>query len=113
DHGKFGADVDGLVLTDLDRQEYARGRRRDFGVDLVRGYLEQRLVGLDGVALLLEPAWDGTLRHALTERRQSDGEGPTTAPGATGRRRCRRRVGLAGHRCGATAPGAPGLVALW
>ena len=48
--GQLGADLGGLVLADQDLQQDAGDRRRDLGVDLVGGDLEQRLVGLDGVA---------------------------------------------------------------
>src|SRR5207244_11300791 len=45
----------GLPLLHFDLREDARGRCRDFGIDLVGRDLEQRLVPLDGVADLLEP----------------------------------------------------------
>ena len=41
---ELGADRGGLVLGDLDLQHGAGDRRRDLGVDLVGGDLEQRLV---------------------------------------------------------------------
>ena len=61
------------------------GGRGDLGVDLVGGDLEQWLVGVDLVALLLEPAGDGALGHALAER----GHGDRRAA-AAGRHRRRR-----------------------
>ena len=47
DHREIGADLGGLVLRDQDLLEHAGDRRRDLGVDLVGGDLEQRLVDLD------------------------------------------------------------------
>src|SRR5207249_3364072 len=65
DHRKLRADLDGLVLGDLDLQQRSRGGCRYLGVDLVGRHFEQRLVGFDLVALVLEPAGDRTLRDAL------------------------------------------------
>ncbi len=45
--------------------EHARGRRRDLGVHLVGGDLEQRLVALDLVPDLLHPLGDGALGDRL------------------------------------------------
>src|SRR6266545_4494594 len=67
DDGQLGADLDGLVLLDLDRLQDAGHRGGDLGVDLVGGHLEQRLVRLDPVALLLQPAGDGALGDRLAE----------------------------------------------
>ena len=47
DHGELGADRDRLVLLRDDADQDAGRGRRDLGVDLVGGHLEQRLVGLD------------------------------------------------------------------
>src|SRR5205823_177614 len=55
DHRQLAADLGGLVLVNHDAGQYARGGRGDLGVDLVRGDLEQRLVGLDPVTFLLQP----------------------------------------------------------
>ena len=52
---------------DEDLLQHAGDRRRDLGVDLVGRDLEQRLVDLDVVADLLEPAGDGALGDALAE----------------------------------------------
>jgi hypothetical protein len=49
--------------------------RRDLGVDLVGGDLEQRLVDLDGVADLLQPAGDGAFGDALAQLRKCDVSG--------------------------------------
>ena len=48
------------------------GRARHFGIDLVGRDLEQRLVGLDLVALLLQPARDRPLRDGHTHLRHYD-----------------------------------------
>src|SRR3712207_2639550 len=68
----FRSDVGRLVLAHDDAGQHPRGRRRDLGVDLVGGDLEQRLVGLDPLALLLQPARDGALGDALTQPRHGD-----------------------------------------
>ena len=47
DDGQLAADLGGLVLADHDPGQHAGGGRRDLGVDLVGGDLEQRLVDLD------------------------------------------------------------------
>ena len=73
DRHERGADLDGLVLGDQDRLDHAGDRRRDLGVDLVGGDLEQRLVDLDAVADLLQPAGDRAFRDALAECRETDG----------------------------------------
>ena len=53
DDGDHGADVDRVALGHADLGQRAGDRRRHLGVDLVGGHLEQRLVGGDGVADLL------------------------------------------------------------
>ena len=73
DDGQHGADLDGLVLLDLDLEDGARDGGGDLGVDLVGGDLEQRLVHLDGVADGLEPGGDGALGDALAELGKGDG----------------------------------------
>ena len=70
DDGDDRADVDRLALLDPDLGERAGDRRRHLGVDLVRRHLEQRLVGGDRVADLLEPLRDRALGDGLTELRQ-------------------------------------------
>ena len=72
DDGQLAADLGGLVLADHDPAQHARRGGRDLGVDLVGRDLEQRLVDLDGVALLLEPAGDGALGDALAEPGHGD-----------------------------------------
>jgi hypothetical protein len=72
DDGEHAAHLDGLVLAGLDLQQGAGDRGGDLGVDLVGGDLEQRLVDLDRVADLLQPAGHGTLGDALSELRQRD-----------------------------------------
>ena len=67
----FGEMISGVTtrydLGDEDPLDGAGDRRRDLGVDLVGGHLEQRLVDLDLVADLLEPAGDGALGDALAQ----------------------------------------------
>jgi len=65
DHRKLGADFDCFFLGDGDPAKHTRRRGRYLGVHLVSGNLEQRLVGLDEVALLLKPARDCALGDAL------------------------------------------------
>ena len=62
DAREHGADVDSLALRDEDLADDPGGGRRDLGVDLVGGDLEQGLVGLDVLAHLLEPPRDRALR---------------------------------------------------
>ena len=57
----FVPDVDGLALLDEDLLHDAGGGARHLGVDLVGRDLEERLVGLDGLALGLEPLRDRAL----------------------------------------------------
>ena len=51
----------------MNGQEYTACGCWDFGVDLVGGDLQQRFIGGDGVAHLLQPAGDGALCDALTQ----------------------------------------------
>ena len=83
DPGQRGADLHRLVLADQDLHERPGERRRDLGVHLVGGDLEQRLVERDAVADLLEPPGDGAFGDALTERRHRHVLG--RAPGGGGR----------------------------
>ena len=72
DDGQNGADLGRLVLVDADFQEGSGNRGRDFGVDLVGGNLEQRLVDLYGVADALQPAGHSAFGDAFTQGRQRD-----------------------------------------
>ncbi len=55
DLGELRPDVDRLAFLDEDLLDDAAARARHLGVDLVGRDLEQRLVGLDGLALVPEP----------------------------------------------------------
>jgi hypothetical protein len=72
DDGQLGPDLDRLVGLDLDGLQDPGHRGGDLGVDLVGGHLEQGLVGLDPVALLLDPPGDRALGDRLTELRHLD-----------------------------------------
>ncbi|KJL18764.1 Dihydrolipoyllysine-residue acetyltransferase component of pyruvate dehydrogenase complex [Microbacterium azadirachtae] len=61
------ADLDRVVLGDEDLLDHAADGGRDLGVDLVGRDLEQSLVGLNGVADLLEPTGHRALGDALSE----------------------------------------------
>ena len=79
---------------DLDLQQRAGDRRRDLGVDLVGGDLEQRLVDRDLVADLLEPAGDGALGDATRRARAaSPASPPPPPPAASAARLSPRRLG--------------------
>ena len=69
DDGQAHADRDRLALGHEDLAHDARRRRGHLGVDLVGRDLEERFVGLDGLADLLEPLRDGSLGDGLTELR--------------------------------------------
>ncbi len=73
DHREFRTDLGGLVLGDDDFLQDAGERRRDLGVDLVGGDLDQGLVDGDLVADFLEPAGDSAFGDALTESRHLHG----------------------------------------
>jgi hypothetical protein len=51
DDGELRPDLDRLAFLHQDLRQHAGSRARDLGVDLVRRDLEQRLVGLDLLAL--------------------------------------------------------------
>jgi hypothetical protein len=72
DDGEDRANLGGLVLVDADLLQRAGYGGRDFGVHLVGGNLEQRLVNFHGVANSLEPAGDGAFGDALAKGRQGD-----------------------------------------
>ena len=65
DDTDYGVDLDGVALGDFDFLEDAAGGGGDFGVDLVGGDFEQRLVALDFVAGLFEPLGDGAFEDGL------------------------------------------------
>ena len=55
DDGNHGTDVDGVIFLGLDFEDGTCDRGWNFGVDLVGGDLEQRLVDRDGIAHGLQP----------------------------------------------------------
>ena len=61
DHRDHVAHVHGVALIGADLRQHARNRRWDFGVNLVRGDLEQQLVDCNRIADRLEPLCDGSL----------------------------------------------------
>ena len=65
----------GLAFLDLDLGQHAGGRRRNLRVDLVGGDLEQRLVAIDRVADLLDPADDRAFGDRLAHLGHHDGCG--------------------------------------
>ena len=65
DHRNDGLDGNGLAFSNLDFLQHTGGRRGNFGVDLVGGDFEQRLVALDLVTGLLEPLGDGAFENAF------------------------------------------------
>ena len=79
DHAHDGVDRHRRARLDADLLEHAGGRRRDLGVDLVGGDLEERLVALHLVADLLHPLGDGALGDRLAHLRHDDvGHGSST-----------------------------------
>ena len=98
-----GPDGDRLVLLDEDLLQDAGERRRDLGVDLVGRDLQQRLVDLDAVADVLEPAGDGALGDALAEFREDDVLARPCGSRAERARRLRRGCAGARRRAGASA----------
>ncbi len=72
DLAELRADVDRLAFLDEDLRQRPGGRARHLGVDLVGRDLEQRLVGLDLLALLLQPARDRPLRDGHAHLRHHD-----------------------------------------
>jgi hypothetical protein len=65
-------DVHGLAFGNADLRDDTAGRRRDLGVHLVGGDLEERLVAFDRFTNLLEPAGDCSFGHGLAELRHED-----------------------------------------
>ena len=108
-----GADLNGLVLGNADLCQEAGDGGGNLGVDLVRGDLEQRLVGVNGVAHGLQPRGDGALGDGLA---QSGHAHLGTLRGSGGRggsgldRSCsRRRRSLDGSSCGCSSWGCRSL----
>src|SRR6185437_562872 len=66
------ADLHGLPIPHDDFGDGARHLRGNLGVDLVGHHLEERVVLLDLIALLDQPALDGPFRYGLTELRHLD-----------------------------------------
>jgi hypothetical protein len=66
DLGEHGADGDRVPLGGVDLGHGAGRRRRDLGVDLVGGDLDEYLVFGDLVALLFMPLQDGALGNRVT-----------------------------------------------
>ena len=58
-------DGDGLPFLHKHFREYARGRRRDFGIHLIRRDFKQRFVALHLVAGLLQPARQRTFHNTF------------------------------------------------
>src|SRR5690606_37011798 len=73
DDGERAADLDGLVFLNENLLEHSGDRRRNLGVDLVGGYLDERLVNCDLVAHLLQPPGHRALGDTLSECREVDG----------------------------------------
>ena len=60
-----GVDADGLAFLDHDFGQRPGGGRRNFGVDLVGGDLEERLVAFDALAGLFQPFGQGAFYDAF------------------------------------------------
>ena len=75
DRSQHRADADGRALLHLDVGENAGRRCRHLHRHLVGLELDQRLIGLDGVARLLEPLADRRLGHGFAQRRHFDLDG--------------------------------------
>ena len=67
-----GVDLDGVAGFDLDLLKSAGRGRGDFGVNLVGGDFEQRLVTLDFVAGLFEPLGDGSFEDRFAHLGHDD-----------------------------------------
>ena len=70
--GDDGVDLDGGAFGDLDFSEDSGHGRRNFGIDLVGGDFEERLVFLDVVADFLEPFGDGAFEDGLAHLGHDD-----------------------------------------
>src|SRR6185312_2226322 len=72
DNRELGPDLDRFVFGHGDLAQRAGRRRRNLGVDLVGGDLEQWLVGVDLVAFLLQPTSNRAFGNALSEAGHRD-----------------------------------------
>ena len=72
DHGDDAVDRNRLAFLRANLGEHAGGRRRNLGVHLVGRDLEERLVALDRVADLLDPADDRAFGDRLAHLRHHD-----------------------------------------
>ena len=72
DLGQQGADPDCVALGRVDLHHRSVDGCRDLGVDLVGRYLDERLVGCNGVPLRLVPFQHGALAHRVTHCRHDD-----------------------------------------
>ena len=72
DLAEQGADADGLAVLGGDFRQHAGGGRVDFERHLVGFELDERLVGLDGVAGLFEPAADRRFGDGFAESWNAD-----------------------------------------
>src|SRR6516164_7510108 len=75
DRAKHGTHRHRISGLDHDRGENAGGRRRHFDRHFVGFKLDQRLIGSDHVASLLEPLADGSLGHRFAKRWNADLDG--------------------------------------
>jgi hypothetical protein len=71
-HPDHGVDRHCLAFRRPNLEKDTRGRRWDFGIDLVSGDLEQGLVALDLVADALDPSDDGSFGDGLAHLRHYD-----------------------------------------
>ena len=65
-------DLNGLIFGHADLCEETGDGGGDLGIDLVRGDLEQRLIGVNGVAHGLQPRGDGALGDRLAQSGHAD-----------------------------------------
>ena len=73
DLGDDGAHVYRVILISNDLEEHTGYWRRDFGIDLVGGNLQQRFIDLDLVANLLQPLSHSAFSYGLAQFRHFDG----------------------------------------
>ena len=75
DLAELGSDSHRFAFLDEDLRERPAARGRDLRVDLVGRDLEQRLVGIDVLALLLQPLRDRPLGDGHAHLRHHDIDG--------------------------------------